>query len=201
MRDETNIKTNFLGRDGFRWFIGQIPKNNKVFNANNAANNWGQRRRVRIMGYHPGEDLLPDEDLPFATVFMSTSTGSGAKQNASSIAIEKGDIVVGFFLDGDDAQVPVIIGTFGRTKQMVQSYTEFYKAFEPLTAFDESTPEPDAETIVKVETLDGNTSQISPVHLTGEKAAEIGTVTVSNAIGEEVITPSACVDASTSKVN
>ena len=49
MRDETNIKTNFLGRDGFRWFIGQIPKNNKVFNANNAANNWGQRRRVRIM--------------------------------------------------------------------------------------------------------------------------------------------------------
>ena len=42
MRDETNIKTNFLGRDGFRWFIGQIPKNNKVFNANNAANNWGQ---------------------------------------------------------------------------------------------------------------------------------------------------------------
>ena len=29
MRDETNIKTNFLGRDGFRLFIGQIPKNNK----------------------------------------------------------------------------------------------------------------------------------------------------------------------------
>ena len=26
MRDETNIKTNFLGRDGFRWFIGQIPE-------------------------------------------------------------------------------------------------------------------------------------------------------------------------------
>ena len=34
MRDETNIKTNFLGRDGFRWFIGQIPKNNKVFENN-----------------------------------------------------------------------------------------------------------------------------------------------------------------------
>ena len=30
MRDETNIKTNFLGRDGFRWFIGQIPKNAKA---------------------------------------------------------------------------------------------------------------------------------------------------------------------------
>ena len=66
MRDETNIKTNFLGRDGFRWFIGQIPENNhKVLNADNApeANNWGQRRRVRIMGYHPGDDLLPDTDL------------------------------------------------------------------------------------------------------------------------------------------
>ena len=202
MKDETNIKTNFLGRDGFRWFIAQIPRNNhKVLGADNARNNWGQRRRVRIMGYHPGEDLLPDTDLPFATVLMSTSTGSGAQQNASSIAIEAGDVVVGFFLDGDDAQVPVIIGTFARTAAMVESYTDFYKAFEPLTAFDESTPEPDAQTIVKDETIDGTITQISPVHLTGDKAAEIGTVAISNAIGEEVVTPSACVDASTSKVN
>ena len=205
MRDETNIRTNFLGRDGFRWFIGQIPeKNHKVLDADNAnrgGNNWGQRRRVRIMGYHPGDDLLPDTDLPWATVLMSSSTGSGAKQNASSIALERGDIVVGFFLDGDDAQVPVIIGTFARTNEMVKSYTDFYKAFEPITAFDESTPEPDAQTIVKDETIDGTITQISPVHLTGDKAAEIGTVAISNAIGEEVVTPSACVDASTSKVN
>ena len=204
MRDETNIKTNFLGRDGFRWFIGQIPENNhKVLNADNApeANNWGQRRRVRIMGYHPGDDLLPDTDLPWATVLMSSSTGSGAKQNASSIALERGDIVVGFFLDGDDAQVPVIIGTFARTNAMVESYTDFYKAFEPITAFDESTPEPDAQTIIKDEAINGSVTQVSPVHLTGEKAEEIGTVAISNAIGEEVITPSACVDASTSKVN
>ena len=204
MRDETNIKTNFLGRDGFRWFIGQIPENNhKVLNADNApeANNWGQRRRVRIMGYHPGDDLLPDTDLPWATVLMSSSTGSGAKQNASSIALERGDIVVGFFLDGDDAQVPVIIGTFARTNAMVESYTDFYKAFEPITAFDESTPEPDAQTIKKDEAINGSVTQVSPVHLTGEKAEEIGTVDISYAVGEEVITPSACVDASTSKVN
>ena len=202
MRDETNIKTNFLGRDGFRWFIGQIPENNhKVLNADNAPNNWGQRRRVRIMGYHPGDDLLPDTDLPWATVLMSSSTGSGAKQNASSIALERGDIVVGFFLDGDDAQVPVIIGTFARTNAMVESYTDFYKAFEPITAFDASTPEPDAQVIKKDEAINGSVTQVSPVTLTGEKAEEIGTVAISNAIGEEVITPSACVDASTSKVN
>ena len=25
MDDSNNIKTNFLGKDGFRWWIGQVP--------------------------------------------------------------------------------------------------------------------------------------------------------------------------------
>ena len=77
MRDETNIKTNFLGRDGFRWWIGQVAKNAKIQWGSDKR--WGHRRRVRIMGYHPGEDLLPDEDLPFANVMVPTTSGSGAR--------------------------------------------------------------------------------------------------------------------------
>ena len=32
MDDSNNIKTNFLGKDGFRWWIGQVPPapNHKV---------------------------------------------------------------------------------------------------------------------------------------------------------------------------
>ena len=26
MDDSNNIKTNFLGKDGFRWWIGQVPE-------------------------------------------------------------------------------------------------------------------------------------------------------------------------------
>ena len=200
MRDETNIKTNFLGRDGFRWFIGQIPKNAKINWGSDKR--WGHRRRVRIMGYHPGEDLLPDEDLPFANVMVPTTSGSGAKQRSSSIRIEPGDIVVGFFLDGDDAQVPCIIGTFGKTKKSSENFTEFYKAFEPFTSFDTEVPVPDENIIKPDETGEETTTcQTSPINCTQEQAEENGTVTVSNNIGEEVVTPSACVDASTSKVN
>ena len=200
MRDETNIKTNFLGRDGFRWFIGQIPKDAKTVWGN--TERWGHRRRVRIMGYHPGEDLLPDVDLPFANVMVPTTSGSGARQRSSSIRIEPGDIVVGFFLDGDDAQVPCIIGTFGKTKKSSENFTEFYKAFEPFSSFDENFEAADAQFITKDETNEETTTcQTSPINCTQEQANENGTVTVSNNIGEEVITPSACVDASTSKVN
>ncbi len=42
---------------------------------------------------------------------------------------------------------------------------------------------------------------ITTITLTDDKATEIGTVAISANIGEEVVTPSACVDASTSKVN
>ena len=55
--DTSNIKTNFLGKDGFRWWIGQVPPapNHKVnWNVNK---NWGLKRRVRIMGYHPDEKV------------------------------------------------------------------------------------------------------------------------------------------------
>ena len=70
MEDTSNIKTNFLGKDGFRWWIGQVPPapNHKVnWNVNK---NWGLKRRVRIMGYHPDEKKLPDKDLPLA--FLGT---------------------------------------------------------------------------------------------------------------------------------
>ena len=39
---------------------------------------WGNRVRVRIMGYHPQSTTeLPDEDLPWAQVLLSPQCGSG----------------------------------------------------------------------------------------------------------------------------
>ena len=90
------IKTNFLGRDGFRWWIGQVPPapNHKVNHYIN--DNWGLKRRVRIMGYHPDEKQLPDKDLPLALVLLPPTAGTGAANQAQSIYIEPGEIVLGF---------------------------------------------------------------------------------------------------------
>ena len=59
-----NLKTNFLGRDGFVWWIGQIPPV-ESWGFQGTGGGWGVRYKVRIMGYHPyTEAELSNEDLP-----------------------------------------------------------------------------------------------------------------------------------------
>jgi hypothetical protein len=133
MIEASLLKSNFLGRDGFRWWIGQIPPESAHGDQINKGG-WGNRFKVRIMGYHPYDITeLPNEDLPWAQVLISTTAGSGAGNNATTVKIAPGDVVFGFFLDGDNAQIPVIMGVFGRTKQVLTSKNA--GPFQPFTGF------------------------------------------------------------------
>ena len=110
--------TDFIGKDPMQWWIGQVtdPKKGKwdnlleKKNAENGEPIYSHRCRVRIVGYHGCGDELPDEELPLAHVLlppnMSTTGGLG-----SSMKYHGGEVVVGFFLDGEDAQQPIIFGT------------------------------------------------------------------------------------------
>ena len=202
--DTSNIKTNFLGKDGFRWWIGQVPPapNHKVnWNVNK---NWGLKRRVRIMGYHPDEKKLPDKDLPLAIVLLPPTAGTGAKNSAQSIYIEPGEIVLGFFLDGDDAQIPAIIASFGRTKASSDAFATYSGAFIPFTGYTNEIPKEQYEQnkAIKVDESNQETtdSQKSPVATTKENAEKNDNVTISNNIGKAVTKGSACTDSSTTKV-
>lgn len=202
--DTTNIKTNFLGKDGFRWWIGQVPPspNHKVNWTGNE--NWGLKRRVRIMGYHPDEKKLPDVDLPLAIVLLPPTAGTGARNQAQSIHIEPGEIVLGFFLDGDDAQVPAIIASFGRTKASSDAFATYSGAFKPFTGYTDEIPKEKYDQNNAIVTDESNQettdSQTSPINTDADNAEQRDTVTVSNNIGKEVTVPSACKDSSTSKV-
>ena len=202
--DTSNIKTNFLGKDGFRWWIGQVPPapNHKVNWSDNK--NWGLKRRVRIMGYHPDEKKLPDKDLPLAIVLLPPTAGTGAKNSAQSIHIEPGEIVLGFFLDGDDAQIPAIIASFGRTKASTEAFATYSGAFIPFTGYTNEIPKEQYEQnkAIKVDESNQETidSQKSPLVTTPENAEKNDNVTVSNNIGKVVTKGNACADNSTSKV-
>ena len=110
--------TDFIGKDPMQWWIGQVtdPKKGKWDNtlekkkAENGEPIYSHRCRVRIVGYHGCGDELPDEDLPLAHVLlppnMSTTGGRG-----STMQYQGGEVVVGFFFDGEDGQQPVIFGT------------------------------------------------------------------------------------------
>lgn len=119
MIEESLLQSNFLGRDGFRWWIGQIPTINS-WSEQADGSGWGIRYKVRIMGYHPyDKNILSDEDLPWAGCLLPVTAGSGAAKFSSSSKVRPGDVVIGFFLDGDNSQIPMIMGTFGKTNQVV----------------------------------------------------------------------------------
>ena len=126
MLDQGLFKNHFVGRDGFIWWIGQIADEN-TWKANipgfPAPTNesteeevigFGERYKVRIMGYHtaaPSE--LTDEELPWATVMYPVTAGGGGRGSSQSANLTQGTFVFGFFLDGDNAQQPVIMGCLG----------------------------------------------------------------------------------------
>ena len=133
MIEQGLFKSHFVGRDGFVWWIGQIaPKetwqknfgnDGKLVEDTSQATGIGTRYRVRIMGYHTAsKDEIPDNELPFAMVMFPVTAGSGNAVSSQSSNIRQGDFVFGFFLDGEDAQQPVIMGVIG--------YNDYAKVME-----------------------------------------------------------------------
>lgn len=186
MIDESLLKSNFLGRDGFRWWIGQIPP----VGAQGAQANgggWGNRVKVRIMGYHPYyETELKNEDLPWAQCLIPTTSGSGASNYATDVKIKPGDVVFGFFLDGDNAQIPVIMGTFGRTSQVPSK--DYVGPFQPFTGYTDKVKKPNG-TLKPDQTNEQNAAtQKSPRHVSGAQAKSVGSDEISyyGAIGDTV---------------
>ena len=123
MIDQGLFRKYFVGRDGFHWWIGQIAeesswvdnKNGTPSKSNKDTPGFGERYKVRIMGYHtavPSE--LPDDHLPWATVMYPVTAGGGGDTGTSETAnLRQGNFVFGFFMDGEDGQQPVIMGVIG----------------------------------------------------------------------------------------
>ena len=140
MIDESLIKSNFIGRDSFRWWVGQVAPIDSL-KGQNEDGGWGNRYKVRILGYHPfSKEDLSDEDLPYASVLLPTTAGTGGALFAKSVRLRPSDVVLGFFLDGDNAQLPVILGAFGRTDDVSNGAPSI--GFEPFTSYTENVKPP-----------------------------------------------------------
>jgi len=171
--EESLLKSNFIGRDGFRWWVGQIPPLSTM-GKQTKGGGWGNRYKVRIMGYHPANTIeLKDEDLPWAQCLLPTTSGTGAANYASDVKLQQGDVVFGFFMDGDNAQVPVILGAFGRTDYVPSK--EYSGPFIPFTGYTNEVKAPDGK-LKKGESNEQNAAaQDSPIHAP-KKVAESGNV-------------------------
>lgn len=71
------------------------------------------RVRVRIFGFHT-DDLgdLPKDKLPWAFPVLPIVSASISGYGVSPTGMFEGTHVFGFFADGHDAQVPIVVGTY-----------------------------------------------------------------------------------------
>ena len=200
MIEESLLKSNFIGRDGFRWWIGQIPPGESL-GAQNKGGGWGNRFKVRILGYHPYSKAdLPDEDLPWAGCLLPATSGTGASNLAQSVKYRPGDVVVGFFMDGDNAQIPMIMGAFGRTSQVPQQ--EASEAFKPFTGYTSNIDIPDGTLDPDESNEQNKESQKSPRSISDKQAGQINSsnnggkveIAASKADGQKISPASACDD-------
>jgi hypothetical protein len=129
MEGGTLFDPGFLGTQ-FIWWIGQVAddsewRNNSLsgkFEDPNSIPGWGRRYKVRIMGLHDKEEeSIPSDQLPWANVMYPITAGGGQANASTTSALRQGNFVFGFFMDGQDQQVPVIMGIMGQNAQTPMS--------------------------------------------------------------------------------
>jgi hypothetical protein len=101
---------NFIGQDGFVWWIGVVEDVNDPLKLG--------RCKVRCFGYHPAKSTnqVPTEDLPFALTIHPSNTPN--LYGTPRI----GEWVFGFFLDSMSAQEPAILGYLPAIPQAAAEY-------------------------------------------------------------------------------
>lgn len=115
----------FLGTT-FSWWVGQIASDSTwrdnilpgKFEHKDEIPGWGRRYKVRIIGLHDiGETEIPSDRLPWAQIMYPVTAGGGQGNSECTANLRQGMMVFGFFLDGQEQQVPVIMGVLGNNTQ------------------------------------------------------------------------------------
>ena len=125
MSEGSLFNSGFLGAS-FSWWIGQIAddatwRDNILpgkFESADQIPGWGRRYKVRIIGLHDqGETEIASDQLPWAQVMYPVTAGGGQANAGATPNLRQGNMVFGFFLDGQEQQVPVIMGVLGNNAQ------------------------------------------------------------------------------------
>ena len=108
----------FFGKDDFVPFIAQVEDVNDPKQSG--------RVKVRCVGWHPKDKAdLATKDLPWARVGMPTTHAQIGRVGGKH-GLLPGSMVMGFFMDGHDAQKPFILSSFNATSNATEkSNTRF----------------------------------------------------------------------------
>ena len=94
------MATNFIGQDGFIWFVGVVE--------DRMDPKYAGRVRVRCVGYHTQNKTdLSTEDLPWAQVLLPITSSGISGIGQTPLGLVEGSHCVGFFRDAPYNQEPV----------------------------------------------------------------------------------------------
>jgi hypothetical protein len=96
------MTTEYIGEEGFRWFVGVIEDREDPLKQG--------RVRARAYSIHGDKVEIPTDSLPWATVLMPGYSSSLKQVGTSPTGLQLGSTVIGFFLDGNESQMPIIFG-------------------------------------------------------------------------------------------
>ena len=100
----SKFDTEYLGLNGFIWWIGVVED---VLDPLKTG-----RVKVRCFDWHTSnKGAIPTSSLPWAQVVMPVNSASTSGLGNSPTGIKQGSWVLGFFLDGELAQRPMVLGT------------------------------------------------------------------------------------------
>ena len=145
-------RTDFIGRDGYTWWVGEVED---VEDPSQTG-----RVKVRILGWYTGNQEgqaylkeVPTEVLPWATVLLPCDQPQ-TKSTGTTTELQCGAWVLGFFLDGEEAQLPCVLGAFrGFSQEKKESATTIA---DPTIAKKLETKTPQKENMQGEKQLDGN---------------------------------------------
>ena len=81
------------------------------------------RVQVRIYGRHDDISNIPDESLPWALVIQPVTSAAQGRLGSAPVGLTKNSQVFGFWLDSDH-QYPLIMGTIGKSGDIIPGQTE-----------------------------------------------------------------------------
>ena len=97
------MTTKNLGAEGFFWFFGVVEDREDPQKLG--------RVKVRIHNFHGDKVKTPTADLQWAFIIMQPTSASYQKTGLSPTGLMVGSTVVGFFADGGEGQMPIVMGS------------------------------------------------------------------------------------------
>ena len=146
-------RTDYLGRDGYTWWVGEVEN---IKDPSELG-----RVQVRILGWYTGHKAkqaytkeMPTKVLPWAQVLLPTDKAQ-TKGTGTTCGLQPGAWVMGFFLDGDEAQLPIVMGAF-RGFQVKEDAKKKTTAADGSVAEELKTETPQKKDLAGNERNDGN---------------------------------------------